>query len=63
MQDDTNIDITNLVIDGGAAANDYLHQFQADLINTVVKRPEQLETTALGAAYLAGLGVGLGRYS
>ena len=58
MQDDTNIDITNLVIDGGAAANDYLHQFQADLINTVVKRPEQLETTALGAAYLAGLGVG-----
>lgn len=58
MQDDTNIAVTNLVIDGGAAANDYLHQFQADLINTVVKRPKQLETTALGAAYLAGLGVG-----
>lgn len=58
MQDDTNIAVANLVIDGGAAANDYLHQFQADLINTVVKRPKQLETTALGAAYLAGLGVG-----
>ncbi|WP_439818210.1 glycerol kinase GlpK [Weissella paramesenteroides] len=58
MQDDTNIAVANLVIDGGAAANDYLHQFQADLINTMVKRPQQLETTALGAAYLAGLGVG-----
>lgn len=58
MQDDTNIEVTSLVIDGGAAANDYIHQFQADLINQPVKRPQQLETTALGAAYLAGLGVG-----
>ena len=47
-----------MVIDGGAAANNYLQQFQADLINVPVRRPKQLETTALGAAYLAGLGVG-----
>ncbi|KXU04442.1 Glycerol kinase [Weissella sp. DD23] len=58
MEQDTNLKVANLVIDGGAAANDYLHQFQADLINVPVRRPEQLETTALGAAYLAGLGVG-----
>ena len=58
MQNDTKIEVMSLVIDGGAAANDYIHQFQADLINQPVKRPQQLETTALGAAYLAGLGVG-----
>jgi len=58
MIKDTGLTMANLVIDGGAAANDYLQAFQANLINTPVRRPAQLETTALGAAYLAGLGVG-----
>lgn len=58
MQTDTGLTVGSLVIDGGAAANNYLQQFQADLINVPVRRPKQLETTALGAAYLAGLGVG-----
>ena len=46
-------------VDGGAAANDLLMQFQADLSNLVVERPAELESTARGAAMLAGLGVGL----
>ena len=46
-------------VDGGAAANDFLMQFQADQLGVAVNRPRVLETTALGAAYLAGLGVGL----
>ena len=45
-------------VDGGASANDFLMQLQADLLGCPVVRPAQLETTALGAAYLAGLGVG-----
>ncbi|MBQ5349394.1 MAG: glycerol kinase, partial [Phascolarctobacterium sp.] len=45
-------------VDGGACANDFLMQFQADIINTVVARPKTIETTAMGAAYLAGLAVG-----
>ena len=45
-------------VDGGAVANNFLMQFQADMINAKVIRPKALETTALGAAYLAGLAVG-----
>lgn len=58
MAEDTAIDLSSLVIDGGVAANSYLHQFQADLLHMRITRPEQVETTALGAAFLAGLGVG-----
>ena len=50
--------LTELRVDGGAAANDALMQFQADLLGVPVVRPEVTETTALGAAYLAGLAVG-----
>jgi glycerol kinase len=52
--------VTELRVDGGAAANDLLMQMQADLIGIPVVRPRELETTALGAAYLAGLGGHLG---
>jgi glycerol kinase len=51
--------ISTLRVDGGAAANDALLQFQADLLGVPVERPRNIETTALGAAFLAGLGVGL----
>lgn len=58
MEDDTGIAIPLLKVDGGAANNDFLMQFQADILNTPVQRASNLETTALGAAFLAGLGVG-----
>jgi glycerol kinase len=48
-------------VDGGAAANDFLCQFQADILGTPVERPALTETTALGAAYLAGLATGFWR--
>ena len=51
--------LKTLRVDGGAAANDFLMQFQADLLGVPVDRPKVVETTALGAAFLAGLGVGL----
>ena len=51
--------VTELRVDGGACANDLLMQFQADLLGVPVVRPQVIETTALGAAYLAGLGCGL----
>jgi glycerol kinase len=57
MQKDAEIPLTNLKVDGGAACNDSLLQFQADLLNCSVQRPMVAETTALGAAYLAGLAV------
>ena len=57
-QDDAGIDLAELRVDGGAAANDYLLQFQADVLGVPVVRPKVTETTALGAAYLAGLAVG-----
>ncbi len=57
MQKDSGIDIRELRVDGGATVNDQLMQFQADLLQTKVVRPAITETTALGAAYLAGLGV------
>jgi glycerol kinase len=58
MREETGLPISTLKIDGGAAANDRLLQLHADLIGVEVVRPEVLETTALGAAYLAGLAVG-----
>jgi glycerol kinase len=59
MQKDAGIGLDELRVDGGATANDLLMQFQADLLGVPVVRPRVLETTALGAAYLAGLTVGL----
>ena len=59
MQQDAPIPLTELRVDGGAAKNDLLMQRQADLLGVPVVRPQQTETTALGAAYLAGLGCGL----
>lgn len=58
MEEDSGIKLSSLMVDGGACANNFLMQFQADLINTKVQRPCCIETTALGAAYLAGLAVG-----
>lgn len=58
MRKDSGIDIPLLKVDGGAAKNNLLMQFQADILNTQVQRAANLETTALGAAYLAGLAVG-----
>ena len=58
MEDDAGVHIKELKVDGGASANDFLMQFQADISECDVKRPECIETTALGAAYLAGLAVG-----
>ncbi|MGN0249739.1 MAG: glycerol kinase GlpK [Oliverpabstia sp.] len=58
MEADSGIALTSLKVDGGASANDFLMQTQADAIQTVVKRPSCVETTAMGAAYLAGLAVG-----
>ncbi len=58
MQADSGIEIKELRVDGGAAVNDMLMQFQSDMLQVPVIRPKTLETTALGAAYLAGLAVG-----
>ena len=58
MQRDANIQLAQLKVDGGAAANNLLLQFQADVLGVPVRRPLVAETTALGAAYLAGLAVG-----
>ena len=58
MNRDSGIEITELRVDGGAAANNVLMQFQADILGIPVVRPNLLETTAAGAAFLAGLGVG-----
>jgi glycerol kinase len=58
MQRDADIRLAQLKVDGGASANNFLMQFQADVIQTSVLRPACIETTALGAAYLAGLAVG-----
>jgi len=58
MRADTGLDVPFLAVDGGATANRYLMQFQADIMETPLKRPRCLETTALGAAYLSGLTIG-----
>lgn len=59
MEEDTKMPITSLKVDGGASANDFLMQTQADINYTRVERPVCIESTALGAAYLAGLAVGM----
>jgi len=61
MQRDAGITLAELRVDGGAAANDLLMQIQADVLGVPVVRPRVLETTALGAAYLAGLATGYWR--
>lgn len=61
MHEDSGMPITSLRVDGGACDNDFLMQFQADILNTPVVRPYCIETTAMGAAYLAGLAVGYWR--
>ena len=58
MEKDSGIPIAELKVDGGACANNYLMQFQSDIVGCEVYRPKCIETTALGAAYLAGLAVG-----
>jgi glycerol kinase len=59
MQQDSGIELSSLMVDGGATANNYLMQFQADILGVEVDRPEITESTALGAAYLAGLKAGI----
>lgn len=58
MENDTKIKLTDLKVDGGGTANNFLMQFQADILNTKVFRPENIESTATGAAMLAGLATG-----
>ena len=58
MKADSGIELADLKVDGGASANNFLMQTQADIINAPVNRPVCVETTAMGAAYLAGLAVG-----
>jgi glycerol kinase len=58
MEADAQIPIAELRVDGGATKNNFLIQFQSDILGTKVIRPMMIETTALGAAYLAGLAVG-----
>ena len=58
MKDDSGIALNELRVDGGAAANNLLMQFQADMLGVPVVRPKVVETTALGAAYMAGLATG-----
>ena len=59
MQHDAKVTLNSLKVDGGASANNYLMQFQADILNTIIERAKTIESTALGAAYLAGIGIGL----
>jgi glycerol kinase len=59
MEEDAGMDLQSLKVDGGAAANNLLMQFQADILNCEVERPRVIETTASGAAFLAGMAVGL----
>ncbi|TYP99910.1 glycerol kinase [Tenacibaculum adriaticum] len=59
MQKDAEVPLTSLKVDGGACANNYLMQFQADILGVEVLRPEIIETTVMGCAYLAGICVGL----
>jgi glycerol kinase len=59
MQNDAETPLTSLKVDGGASANNLLMQFQSDILDTVVERPKITETTVMGAAYLAGICVGL----
>jgi len=58
MEEDTKLPITSFKVDGGATVNQFLMQFQSDILGLRVDQPKILETTALGAAYLAGLATG-----
>ena len=58
MEQESGVKITSLKVDGGASKNNFLMQFQSDILDVDVLRPECVETTALGAAYLAGIAVG-----
>jgi glycerol kinase len=58
MEEDSGIKLSLLKVDGGASSNNFLMQFQSDILDVIVQRPNTIETTALGAAYLAGLAVG-----
>ena len=58
MKRDLKTEVNAINVDGGASANDFLMQFQADISACTVRRPQTIETTALGAAYLAGLASG-----
>lgn len=59
MEEDAGLRLGMLKVDGGACANNILMQFQADILGTEVERPEVIESTALGAAYLAGMHIGI----
>jgi len=59
MQEDSKIELSSLKVDGGACANNVLMQFQSDILDTEIERPKNIESTALGAAYLAGIAIGL----
>lgn len=59
MEEDSGVELKNLKVDGGACANNYLMQFQADILGTEVHRPKVIESTAMGAAFLAGIQVGI----
>ncbi|OSY87036.1 glycerol kinase [Tenacibaculum holothuriorum] len=59
MQKDSEVPLSSLKVDGGACANNYLMQFQSNILDVTVERPETIETTVMGAAYLAGICVGL----
>ena len=59
MQEDAQLQLQSLNVDGGATANNYLMQFQADILNVEVERPQVIESTAMGAAFLAGIQVGV----
>ncbi|HYG17848.1 MAG TPA: glycerol kinase GlpK, partial [Ohtaekwangia sp.] len=63
MQEDAGLKLASLKVDGGASANNMLMQFQADILGTDVERPEVIESTALGAAYLAAIQIGLWKKS
>jgi glycerol kinase len=58
MEQEAGVSLRTLRVDGGASANNFLMQFQADILDAAVVRPSCIETTALGAAYLAGLATG-----
>lgn len=57
MQEDSGLKLKDLRVDGGASSNNFLMQFQSDILDVNIDRPKVVETTALGAAYLAGLAV------
>jgi len=59
MEQDSQTKLKTLKVDGGACANNVLMQFQSDILNTEIERPKNIESTALGAAYLAGISIGL----